>query len=578
MAERQVNNATYQSEMTMEDKRYPIELEIITPLSVGAGNDNDWVKGLDFVQKDGKVYVIDVHKVAVAGIDVESITQLFLKYDNDGICQLLGNKIRELSRYVFNLPAKTDNNVKTFLRSQMFDKPLVAGSSIKGSIRSALFNYLRTNEEKNEDVFGNMKDGTDFMRFVRIGDVEMPSTVLVNTKLFNLRKEGEEWLGGWKLFMNKTTGSYDPVGFNTLYECVVPGNKGLGNITLAANAFSLLDKYGQVKSPYADKKLYVLNDPISHLFQIINNVTREYLLKERAFFEKYNADRSDEVLDNIDLLMSMIPDDGSFCLLKMSSGVGFHSITGDWQFDDYDKTKFWTDGRHAGKKKYKSRKIAEYNQRLQLMGFVRLRAISQEEASEKEQALMQIHLNQHEQKLDAIRQHETELKQKLAEEQARKQAAVEEKRKQEHYNLLLQQAHDSYNNKLWAEAIAKADEAATLYPEKDEPAQIKADSQKAKDIANFRRQEQAEAQKRLGQPLKDVIRGKTSAGNLVGTTVKWLKTEGHSFDKVEHDAFLAEATILTPQEKKKLKSKLSELVKVVGKDVCEKIEKELGIV
>ena len=148
MAERQVNNATYQSEMTMEDKRYPIELEIITPLSVGAGNDNDWVKGLDFVQKDGKVYVIDVHKVAVAGIDVESITQLFLKYDNDGICQLLGNKIRELSRYVFNLPAKTDNNVKTFLRSQMFDKPLVAGSSIKGSIRSALFNYLRTNEEK----------------------------------------------------------------------------------------------------------------------------------------------------------------------------------------------------------------------------------------------------------------------------------------------------------------------------------------------------------------------------------------------------------------------------------------------
>ena len=323
----------------MEDKRYPIELEVITPLSVGAGNDNEWVKGLDFVQKDGKVYVIDMQKVAAAGIDVGALTTLFLKSDDKGICQLLGNKIGELSRYVFDLPAKTDNNIKTFLRTQFYDKPLVAGSSIKGSIRSALFNYLRTKEEKNDEVFGTMKDGTDFMRFVRIGDVEMPSTVLVNTKLFNLRKEGEEWMGGWKHNTNKTTDKYDSVGFNTLYECVAPGNKGLGNITLAANAFSLLEKYGQGKSPYASKKRTLLNEPINRLFQVINDVTKEYLQKERAFFLKYDADRSEEVLNGIDSLLSMIPTDGSSCLLKMSAGVGFHSITGDWQYDDYDKTK-----------------------------------------------------------------------------------------------------------------------------------------------------------------------------------------------------------------------------------------------
>ena len=201
----------------MEDRKYPIELEVITPLSVGAGNDNEWVKGLDFVQKDGKVYVIDMQKVAAVDVDTNALTALFLKSDDLGISQLLGNKIDSLSRYVFDLPVKTDNNIKTFLRTQFFDKPVVAGSSIKGSVRSALFHYLRTNEEKNEDVFGTMKDGTDFMRFIRVGDVEMPATVLVNTKLFNLRKEGTEWLGGWKHLMNKTTGNYNPVGFNTLY-------------------------------------------------------------------------------------------------------------------------------------------------------------------------------------------------------------------------------------------------------------------------------------------------------------------------------------------------------------------------
>lgn len=561
----------------MEDKKYPIELEVITPLSVGAGNDKEWVKGLDFVQKDGKVYVIDMQKVAAAGIDVEALTALFLKSDDKGISQLLGGKIGELSRYVFDLPAKTDNNIKTFLRTQFYDKPLVAGSSIKGSIRSALFNYLRTDEQKNEEVFGIMKDGTDFMRFIRVGDVEMPSTVLVNTKLFNLRKEGEEWLGGWKQMMNKTTESYNSEGFNTLYECVAPGNKGLGNISLAANAFSLLEKYGQSKSPYASKKRTLLNEPIRSLFQVINDVTKEYLQKERAFFLKYDANRSEEVLDGIDSLLSMIPTDGSSCLLKMSAGVGFHSITGDWQFGDYDKTKFWTDGRHAGKKKYKSRKIADYNHQLQLMGFVRLHALSQKEVSERELALQKSHHDQQEQMLSVIKQREAELQKKQADEQARLLAIEQEKQKQEEYNRLILQAKQDKDSERWDEAIANLDKAAALYPEKTEASQLKTECENAKSIAEYRQQEQKDAEQKFSQPLSDVIKGKTSAGNLVGTTVKWLKAGGHSFGKIEHDAFLNEARQLSSKEMKNLRSKLSALTKITSKEVTDQLCHELGL-
>lgn len=559
----------------MEDKRYPIELEVITPLSVGAGNDNEWIKGLDFVQKDDKVYVVDMQKAAAAGVDVEALTTLFLRSDDLGICQLLGSKIGELSRYVFDLPAKTDNNIKAFLRTQFYDRPLVAGSSIKGSVRSALFNYLRTSEEKNEEVFGTMKDGTDFMRFVRIGDVEMPSTVLVNTKLFNLRKEGADWLGGWKLFMNKTTGSYNPVGFNTLYECVAPGNKGLGNITLAANAFSLLEKYGKGKTPYSGKKRGLLNEPISCLFQVINDVTREYLEKERDFFEKYSAERSDEVLSNIDSLLSKIPDDGSCCLLKMSAGVGFHSITGDWQFDNYDKTKFWTDGRNAGKKKYKSRKIAEYDQRLQLMGFVRLCVLTQVEASEREHHLLALHQQQQELMLNTMRERETALQQKQTEELARQQAKAEEKRKQEQFAFLLQQAREAYNNERYDEAKKKAEEALALYPERIEAIQLQADCQKAIDVALFRQQEQAEARQRLNQPLADVITKCSSAGNLVGTTAKWLKDGSHTWAEQEIMVFLNQAKQLSAKEKKNMKSKLSGLSKLLSSEQVDCLLKEL---
>lgn len=561
----------------MEDKRYPIELEVITPLSVGAGNDNEWVKGLDFVQKEGKVYVIDMQKVAAAGVDVGALTALFLKSDDSGISQLLGNKISELSRYAFDLPAKTDNNIKAFLRTQFYDKPLVAGSSIKGSIRSALFNYLRTDEQKNEEVFGTMKDGTDFMRFIRIGDVEMPSTVLVNTKLFNLRKGGEEWLGGWKQLMNKTTGAYNPVGFNTLYECVAPGEKGFGNISVAVNAFDLLEKFGNVRSPYASKKRTLLNEPITCLFQVINDVTKAYLQKEQAFFQKYDAERSDEVLSCIESLLSMIPSDGSSCLMKMSAGVGFHSITGDWQYGDYDKTKLWTDGRHAGKKKYKSRKIAEYNHRLQLMGFVRLHALSQDEATKRKQDLQQRHEDRQTKILNTVKLREIDMQQKAAAEQARRQAIELEKQKTEEYNRLILQAKQDMNSKLWDEAIVNLEKAAVLYPEKTEVTQLKTECQNAKSIAEYRLQEQRNAEQKFSQPLSEVIKGKTSAGNLVGTTVKWLKAEGHSFGQEEQTAFIAEAQKLNASEKKKLKSKFSDLAKVIGQDVCEGLAKELGI-
>ena len=65
----------------MEDKKYAIELEVVTPLSVGAGNDNDWMRGIDFVQKNGKVYVLDMRKVAEEGVDVDRLTTLFENSD-----------------------------------------------------------------------------------------------------------------------------------------------------------------------------------------------------------------------------------------------------------------------------------------------------------------------------------------------------------------------------------------------------------------------------------------------------------------------------------------------------------------
>ena len=63
----------------------------------------------------------------------------------------------------------------------------------------------------------------------------------------------------------------------------------------------------------------------------------------------------------------------------------------------------------------------------------------------------------------------------------------------------------------------------------------------------------------------------------MGTTVKWLKAEGHTFDQSELTAFISEAQKLNAGEIKKLKSKLSELEKVAGKEIIDQLRKELGI-
>ena len=556
----------------MEDKKYAIELEVITPLSVGAGNENDWMRGIDFVQKDGKVYILDIKKAVEQGVDIDKLTSLFEHSDEKGISLLLGNQLESVSKQVFQSPVTTTNAIKSFLRTQLYDRPVVAGSSIKGSVRSALFHHLRENEKSNEEVFGNMKDGTDLMRFVRIADIEMPKTVLVNTKLFNLQKDGTQWTGGWKHAMSETNRSYRPNGFNTLYECVAPGQKGLGSIAMAGKAFEVLAENSDKFISHKAKKVQLLEGDIRGLFHIINQVTKGYLQKEKAFFEKYSAERSDELIDNVNALLDMIPEDDSYCLLKMSAGVGFHSITGDWQYEDYDQTGIWTESRNAGKKKYKSRKTAEYNGQLQLMGFVKLRALNAEELSKREEDLHAEHAEIIESIVAPIREREAAKMKQQEEEQKRKIAREEEVKKQKACQEFLKQIQSLYNNNQWDEAILKAEEALAFDPDNADFKTWFEKSKNAKNLEDYRKGEEVATALKFSQPLTEVVKGKNSAGNLVGTTVKWVKTEGNTFGQTECDAFIAAAQLLPSKEMKKLNSKLSDLAKVVDQTWIEKIK------
>ncbi len=168
----------------------------------------------------------------------------------------------------------------------------------------------------------------------------------------------------------------------------------------------------------------------------------------------------------------------------------------------------------------------------------------------------------------------------LAKELEKKEQALaraQEEQKQNVYFGLLSDARQALIDRIWDVSLSKIERAINLYPESRDAIDLKAQILKEKDLTDYQKQQKAEALQKFSQPLSEVIKGKTSAGNLVGTTVKWLKGEAHYFGQAEQAAFIAEAQNLNAEERKKLKSKLSDLSKVADKECVKQLKNELGI-
>lgn len=377
------------------NNKHNIEIEVLTPLSIGAGNEKDWARGIDFIVDNHNLYKLNLRKMVDAGFKPEDLAGYFASRNELGLRAKLANRLQQVSDEIIPYPEESDNDVKSFIKNPLSGNPIVPGSSLKGAIRSVLYEYFGAKSKDGKEVFGTAKDGDEFMRFIKISDAEFEATSLVNTKIFNLQNKNG-WRGGWKHGTSKTTGTFCPTGFNTLYESLMPKQRAFASLLLSETAFKNFE--GQRKHVLRDKKLPILSDNLETLFSIINQHTKCYLEKEKAFFEKYPTDRSDVIIDSIENLLKLIPSDNTYCILKMSAGSGFHSITGDWQFDDYtinglDTSKKVSRGLFGNNKSSKSRKIAIYGDSMSLMGFVKLRAVSkqeielarQEEAREKHQ-------------------------------------------------------------------------------------------------------------------------------------------------------------------------------------------------
>lgn len=429
-----------------------IELETLTPLAIGAGAEKDWVLGMDYVVDNDYLYKLNLHKIAAAGIDLQKLTSYFTEKNVRGIKDLIGQRLEEVSDFKMSMPCSSYNDIKAFVKNQLTGKPIVPGSSIKGAIRSILLEYLtqdangvredlRNGRRRESSIFGEIANGTDFMRFVKFSDVDFEETALVNTKIFNLQNVNGSWAGGWKHGGQRTDGRFSSDGFNTIYEVVGPQKSGTGYLMLSETGFNRLEG----NQSYVEKKAKVLvtsrNDVPVMLFKIVNGHTRSYLEKELSFFRRYLTDKSSLIIEGIENLLEEVKaaqNDNSYCIFKMSAGSGFHSITGDWQFDDYSVNGIRrpprgpSRGLHNNEPSSKSRKIAILNNedKFVLMGFVKMSVMDAETVAEierqRQETIRRREAKRQAEEAEQKRQaEETEKNRRKAEENARKRSEYE---------------------------------------------------------------------------------------------------------------------------------------------------------
>lgn len=309
-------------------------LEVLTPLHVGGDSENHFKEGFDYVIRNKKLCVIDWKKTVENPKEVDKYVSML---SGNGL-NSNDNSLRFSETYP--LPKGVgSSDLKRLIRNGL-GKPYIPGSSIKGSVLSSLISYLIKGIPRNPNDLLNSTVGSfqnSLQQFLRISDVTPHHKSIYLGKLFNLREENNQWLPGWKHGNRNTTGRLEPEKFSTLWEGFSPQQGA--EITISfGRAFPKTENVvlAQLSEPakMMYKSIFEKGD-FKELFKIINKQTLKYLKAESAYFAEFVAGTNDKTYHLYQSYIELLESDpNDFCILRMASGSGYHSITGNWQFPE----------------------------------------------------------------------------------------------------------------------------------------------------------------------------------------------------------------------------------------------------
>ncbi|MFN4146867.1 MAG: type III-A CRISPR-associated RAMP protein Csm5 [Runella sp.] len=367
---------------------YDLQLEILTPTHIGMGQEKNYLRGLDFIinknkDDDGKtLYILRADKVmaevAKSAKDLQTLTTKLSsgKY-NDIEKLLISLEVLKNKNMLLRYEAAYSDTISEIKRqfSNGLGEYLIPGSSIKGAIRSVIYKQLKKNNpnEKDENkLFGKIDN--NLMNLLTVSDVILPKecVIVYRTKVFSADGRPEKGEGMWK---HERKGGHSnrfkESGFVSFYEGIKPKTKAKARIGIRSQIQN--ERLKQIPN----QKL-VFQKSLEDLFQMIREHTKVYLQREKEYFQKYkNDDIEETVFNKIDDLLKINSESKSSCVLRLGANVGFHSITGDWQFNNHISP--WLPDKYSIKaktRKFAFTKKADNSYDFHLMGFVKLSILS----------------------------------------------------------------------------------------------------------------------------------------------------------------------------------------------------------
>lgn len=327
------------------------KIRIVTPVHIGGAQEKHWVKGIDFLTYGSKVYLLDEKKI-VNEFGIEKYSNALV---NKSLSYLLKGNLSDFSKKnIDTITGEIGTDIKTCIRNSLSGKPIIPGTSLKGALRSVIYNYIvENNPPNNEDqVFGKIQE--NIFRFMIVNDSEFHNTSFINTKTFNLRNTTN---GGWKHGFEVTNNNFNDSGFTFPHEVIpiddfsefeiVFNSKTLATVKNEQNNIDILNKKQgdhRPKKPNILKSNYnslqVFEGTQDSFFKIIHDYTKKYLESEKAFFEIYGANKSELIISQIEYLIGENKENAP--LLRLGLGSGFHAMTGDTHFiNAHDNTGIW---------------------------------------------------------------------------------------------------------------------------------------------------------------------------------------------------------------------------------------------
>lgn len=341
-------------------KSFYFKATILTPTHVGGPSEKHLNTAQNLVIDNGKVYAVTLDDLLNGNIGVRELEVLtsnlisdpasFAKSIRKYLKQL---NLRRVWDWKYKLQSVPGNELRTLIRDGN-GVIMLPGSSLKGGVAAAIANslynavhYAPNGSTRTDKLIEAARDDNnqpinrqtvELMRHVNCSDIYFDESELYITKISNLKLDNSAQNNHQPVWKNAPGNAGDKnmnlMGFATVYETIKVGQLGTFRLDLGLSE-KLFQEHPNRFHQHTNHLATNGNgdkSAIQWLIEAINKHTLDHLEREIAYYRTYDDTIASEYENIYNKINKSNPN--TFAL-RIGAGQGYHSITGDWIFNNH---------------------------------------------------------------------------------------------------------------------------------------------------------------------------------------------------------------------------------------------------